>query len=364
MSSTPEATVPDVDRQQTGALDEALDRLQHTGPEWHGRLSNHGPMVVEAMVRNGHSDEVSGWVDWYAAKLDALPHASERIRPEQWREALGDPTRIGDWLEFFEIEMKQQPWEDVLIHWWPRLLPGLAASATHSVIRLGHAVQANRTHPASETATREIGQSLAYWAARWLPVPASAKQTGNLDPSSALESLPHMGERDFGFADCLAELATDVRWPSASATLRSIDDPVTAQQQLFDLVTAATLRYQTHGHGDEIMLVHAATAPNAVARILPSLPHRMWAASVRTAWAASAAITLIYNPEDSRVDTTDSAPGKGSRSAEDTFAQAVEHGDEHVIKFTDAALDVFTRTSNPSALAAAQHAITIIERDS
>ena len=39
-----------------GTLDEAYERLHVTGPEFEGYLSNHGPMVVEAMVRGGHGD--------------------------------------------------------------------------------------------------------------------------------------------------------------------------------------------------------------------------------------------------------------------------------------------------------------------
>ncbi|MEO8330059.1 MAG: questin oxidase family protein, partial [Candidatus Nanopelagicales bacterium] len=120
-----------------GALDEALDRLQRTGPEWHGRLSNHGPMVVEAMVRHGHSGQVPAWVDWYAPRLEDLPRTSGRIQPNEWQQALGDERRIGDWLEFFVHELEEGSWDEVLVTWWPRLLPGLAASATHSVIRLG-----------------------------------------------------------------------------------------------------------------------------------------------------------------------------------------------------------------------------------
>jgi hypothetical protein len=46
----------------------------------------------------------------------------------------------------------------------------------------------------------------------------------------------------------------------------------------------------------------------------------------------------------------------------DTLAQAVEHGDEHVIKFADTAADVYTRTGNTGALAAAVRATRLIDR--
>lgn len=42
----------------TGTLDEALERLHASGPERNGWLSNHGPMAVEALVRNGQAPTV------------------------------------------------------------------------------------------------------------------------------------------------------------------------------------------------------------------------------------------------------------------------------------------------------------------
>ena len=55
-------------------------------------------------------------------------------------------------------------------------------------------------------------------------------------------------------------------------------------------------------------------------------------------------------------------PPAGPQPAEGTFARAVEHGDEHVIKFADTAADVYARTGNPDALAAAIRAADLIER--
>ncbi|MER6590961.1 questin oxidase family protein, partial [Micromonospora purpureochromogenes] len=125
-----------------GILDEAYRRLHRTGPEFEGWLSNHGPMAVEALVRHGHDRSVHRWLDDYLRRLDELPRGQHRI--EDWREALGDPKRAGDWLAHFDRELRERPWREVLGTWWPRLLPGIAAGATHGVIRVGHAVRALR----------------------------------------------------------------------------------------------------------------------------------------------------------------------------------------------------------------------------
>ena len=55
-------------------------------------------------------------------------------------------------------------------------------------------------------------------------------------------------------------------------------------------------------------------------------------------------------------------PPAGPQAAEETFARAVEHGDEHVIKFADTAADVYTRTGSTDALAAAIRAARLIDR--
>src|ERR1022692_318803 len=116
-----------------GTLDEAYERLHATGPEFDGWLSNHGPMAAEALVRHGHSDVVESWLDDYMRRLEQFPRGVSPIGTD-WRAALGDPRRVADWTDFFRAELRERPWRQVLNTWWPRLLPGVVAAATHGVI--------------------------------------------------------------------------------------------------------------------------------------------------------------------------------------------------------------------------------------
>jgi hypothetical protein len=43
------------------------------------------------------------------------------------------------------------------------------------------------------------------------------------------------------------------------------------------------------------------------------------------------------------------------------MARAAEHGDEHVIKLTDTALDAYARTADPALLTAAIHCAELID---
>ena len=330
-------------------LDDAYDRLRSTGPEFDGWLSNHGPMAAEALARHGHGGEISAWLDGYSRRLESAPGPSRRI--EDWRTALGDPHRLGDWVAWFEEQLREHPWTDVLQTWWPRLIPGIAAGATHGVIRVGHAVRVLREEGETPARVAELAQGLGYWAARWQPVPGAAGPRGRLGAETAVAEVPSIPRQEGGIGSRLAQLEHLKGWGEAQ---QAIAVPVDEEEFLRDVVTAAVRRYATHANGNPVMLVHAATAPNAVLRALPSLPRDQRSASASAAWSASAALHAAYAPGSGRPVPT--APA----SAADAFERAVHHGDEHVIKLADTALDAFSWTGDDLALAAIATATNLV----
>lgn len=360
----------------TGTLDEAYQRLHVTGPEFDGWLSNHGPMAAEAMVRRGHADGVHRWLDGYMQRLEEFPRGSGPIGSD-WQDALGDPRRIADWTAYFRREATEQPWRQALETWWPRLLPGVVAAATHGVIRVGHAVRALTEDGEDADHLTELAHGLAYWAARWQPVPGApateppritagtaAGEPAAAGPAAAdaLSAVPRIADQSGGVRDRLARLAELPGWP---ATLAGPQIPASAEagrSWLAGLVDATAVRYLGYGHGNGVMLVHSATAPNAVLRTLPVLDRQLWAPSVAASWAAAAALTAIYAPAARATQAELPDPPSRPQAAEETFARAVEHGDEHVIKFADTAADVYARTGHRDALAAAIRATQLIDR--
>ena len=329
----------------TGTLDEALQRLHSSGPERLGRLTNHAPMAVEALAARGQARGVHRWLDVYASRLEEFPSRVEPITTAGRRHALGDPRRAADWIDHFVREVAERPWRDVLALWWPRLLPGMYGGSTHPVIRVGHAVRTLLNGEPTEPRLTELAHGLGYWAARHRPVVVRRSPLPqDAAPAAALDAVTPIAERDGGFPARLERVTELPLWADA------VTDPEDVRQRLTELVRAATHRYATHGHGDETMLVHAATAPNAVLRALPALPHDLWAPSLQAAWTASAAVTAMYAP-DAPVAYTP----PGSLTPEDVIEQALAHGDEHVVKLTDTALDF----ADEPALAAALRAIEL-----
>lgn len=329
----------------SGTLEEALVRLHGTGPERNGWLSNHAPMVVEALAAHGRSGAVHRWLDLYRDRLEDFPDPVEPVTDDNWPAALGDPRRAADWIGYFSGTLAEHPWKSVLAVWWPRLLPGISAGATHPVIRVGHAV---RSLAAGENQPRltELAHGLGYWAARHQPFPDITPLPGLPTAADSLDAVPPIAPGHPGFRARLAAVRHLPAWAD------DVTDPDTARERLTELVRASTHRYATHGHGEETMLVHAATAPNAVLRTLDSLPRELWVPSLHAAWAASAAVTAMYAPEEPVRYTP---PAR--LTAEEVLEEALAHGDEHVIKFTDTALDV----GDEAALAAALRAVEISE---
>lgn len=333
----------------TGVLDEALERLHSTGPERLGRLTNHAPMAVEALAARGQGRAVHQWLDAYGAKLEEFPTGIAPVTGENWPEALGDPRRAADWIGHFGREFAERPWQDVLAEWWPRLLPGMYGGSTHPVIRVGHAVRTllaggdSRTTPGPRLT--ELAHGLGYWAARHRPVTGVAPLPGAAGgtASAALDAVPRIAGQEGSFPDRLGRVTRLPVWAA------SVTGPDAAYERLTELVRAATHRYATHGHGEETMLVHAATAPNAVLRTLPALPRDLWVPSLHAAWTASAAVTAMYAPAEAVAP----APS-GSPTPEEVFERALAHGDEHVIKLTDTALDFPDELSLAAALRAVE----------
>jgi Questin oxidase-like len=343
-------------------LDEAYERMHRYGPEFGGDeegnhgMTNHGPMAVEVMLHRGLDVDVTRWVDRYVGRLVELPEPSRPIE-EDWTRALGDHLRLPDWRVFFAAQLAEHSWPDVLGTWWPRLLPGIAAGSTHGVIRVGHAVRALRAGSAAP-ARDELAHGLAFWAARYLPLP-SARPHGTLPAAVALDRVVRLADQTGFIAHRAARLATTAGWTDSVAAMRPVE-ATQAPAALAELMAAAVRGYLCHGPAAPVLLVHTATAPNAVRHVLPSLPGSVWAESVRHVWTAVAAIQAMYAPARGTPRRT-SAP-HGADAAADALHRAVGHGDEHVIKFTDTAVDAFDSCGDPGLLTAARLARELIPR--
>jgi hypothetical protein len=344
-------------------IDEAYERLHRYGPEYGGDdegnhgLTNHGPMAAEVVVRRGLDVDLDLWLDRYVRRLAELPVSREPIGSD-WRTALGDARRLPDWTAHFADALRADPWTEVLALWWPRLLPGIIAGSTHGVIRVGHAV---RTLTASATpsaaALDELASGLGFWAARHRTVRGVTAPAGGLAPEGALPAVARLAARSGRIADRLTRLEQTSSWPTSLRALRPAATQTEIVERLDEVIVAAVHQYARHGYAAPVLLVHTATAPNAVRHVLPVLPAEQWQPSLTAAWAAAAAVTAMY----ASPDAAPAAP-LSDLDATEALHRAAAHGDEHVIKFADTAVDAYTHSGDPDLLAATIRAAELIAR--
>ena len=342
MRATPEERATPGD----DVLDESLSRLAATGPEFGGGLSNHGPMAAEALVRLGRAGDVEPWLDGYVKRLDEAPRPAGRIT--DWREALGHLNRVAEWELYFRDQLADASWQDVLARWWPRLLPGLAAAATHGVIRTSHAA---RSLAAAETTEREaeLARGLAYWAASYLALPGDSRTRGELDLAAAVNGLPVASREPAPglITEVLkAALADDARFPAAVGALRPPSDAGTG---LRDLATTFSRIFLVYGRQRPVALLHAVTAPVAARSVLPLLPAELARPTHDALWQVAAALYIVYAggvvPEP--------GPAVSPPDPDALADRAVATGDAHAIKLTEACLRLYAESPDPVLLHAA-----------
>ena len=251
--------------------------------------------------------------------------------------------------------------------------PSVAIHASARGILLPLCSQRRRKTGSASAAAR-AAHGLAYWAARWAPVTvprdfwdpvteADRAADGRYAVQTVLAAVPRFArpQGGLGFDEWVGRMDQLPRWTKVVYGIRIPDDPQHVRPWLAQVVDAAVVRYLWYGHGEGIMLVHSATAPNAVWRVLPALGQRWWRPSALAAWIATATLTAIYGPERSADPSVLPPFPTSQHAAEDAFARAVAHGDEPVIKLADTAVDVYARTRDSQALAAIDRAATLIK---
>jgi Questin oxidase-like len=343
------------------AMGEAYERLEGLGYE-RGEMdfANHGPMAAEALSALGFGDRVASWVEDYkrgVAHHDP-PEPRFRLDPSDehsWREALGRFERAGDWEELFARELADRPWRDVLSTWWPRLLPGLMAALTHGLIRTAHAVRcmAATNHP-EKLALQELSRGLAYWAARYRPLPGRVEVTGEQTVAGAVAALTRIGRE--AAPPGASRLAGLHERPGYGAALTGLC-PLDAGRRLSEMTTTFAGVNMSHPDAPPVPLIHGVTAPAAMRIALAHLPEDQHAISIAAMWHVHVALLLMFtNDTGTEAQSLADASHTTLPSWQELFERAIVHGDEHVIKFTEACYRENAIQPDPRFAAAVQAA--------
>lgn len=335
---------------QSEAMDEALKMLRGLAPN-----GNHGPMAAEALISLERAESVGPWVADYKRRFTGTPPPRKAaISPENWREALGDRNRNSDWVDFFERELKENPWQDVLRKWSVNLAPGLAAAALHGVIRTGHAAR-SLAQKDNSLRRAELAEGLGYWASWYQELPGrsetAAKQFAISDALKLVPHLPPEKRRSGSVTNALSSLEDLPEFAVTAGLLEISGDSATF---ISGLTAAFAKTYLLNiSSNNAIGLVHAVTGATALRSLMPYVDAAAHQNLLRYAWQAGAAVYSVYGIETPNAHTERPLPDK-----EALIGRAVKNGDEHAIKFTESCLGEFAINRDPVYLFAADDAIS------
>ena len=340
-------------------MEPALAVLAGYGPDLRNGMTSHAPMAVEALAAMGRADAVLPWLERYAEGMLPRPVEREHIGRDDWRSALGQDDRVADWSAFFATELAEAPWRDVLARWAALLAPGICASATHGVIRTGHAV---RSLEDAETPARvrELGDGLGYWAAAYQVLPTATN--GNVIAAPAHEAIARVpivppARRTFSGTIVSSLVGLD-DFPDFAPVIRTLDVEQEPGRVVSDMTETFARVYLANARDvlTTIVFIHGVTSVAALRSILPYVPESAAQDLLRYAWQSACALYAAFGN-----DTPAMGDVEAPVTARDSLIDmAAAHGDEHVIKFTEACLREDRIRPSPAFAAAAHHAAGIL----
>ncbi|MBI3250085.1 MAG: DUF4243 domain-containing protein [Deltaproteobacteria bacterium] len=341
-------------------IDEALELLSAYGPDLRNGLTNHAPMAVEALCALGRSDAVLPWIEKYRAGMLPRPAAQSRIEDRNWRAALAHPERTTDWSEFFRELLREQPWREVLQQWMSRLASGLCGSATHGVIRVGHAVR-SLTQGESSERMRELADALGYLAANYQELPTILETTdAGWNPSEAIGRValvpPELRRFSGTITSALEGLDAFPEFASVIGLLRVDGDD--ASRLVSQLTETFARVYLANAYNvlTAIVFIHGVTSAAALRSLLPYLDAETARQALRFGWQAGCGLYAAFGSR-TELAAGDDLPRE---TLETLVDMAVAHGDEHVIKFTEACVHEYALNPAPVYLAAARRTFELM----
>ncbi len=343
------------DAERYAPLDAALDALRDCAPDLSNGLSNHGPMAAEALCALGYSARVADWVSRY--RRDGLPWPKASIALDAPDPAArGDASRATDWRQFFRRQLESAAWVDGLREAIAWLAPAASADATHGLIRVGHAARSLAIE-ATTARRHELADALAAWASGYSVLGGEPDMTvEGLSAAEAIVKVPLLPEPQRRFEGSITSGLAPL---SAHAPFAPVLDLLRTDQATPDVAEVFARVYLANATDvlTTIVFIHGVTSITTIGHLLPCLSARETGRLLRFGWQASAALYAAFG----RLPPVDSAAAPSTSMAR-LAKHAADHGDEHVIKFTEACLWNHARRPSSAFLAAAEHAQQMLPR--
>jgi Questin oxidase-like len=299
-------------------LHQLLDHNLHFAAEYGGMLSNHLPMALQALNALGASDErLTAYAERYALRFEGLPKAPAAAPLADWEGALGRIDAFDALHASFLAVLQQQGTDRALRQVLPRLWLGVVAAAFHGVIRTAHAVQAGHQG--------EIAAGLAYWAARWQPLPAATAVRGLMQFARWSERVEAAALQTRANGSLIS---TRIGHLMHSPVFAQLADSLAIEPTL--LPQAADWAASLYARSGNFTVLHMVTGARAVRVLWPWVEDGATVAPLLVRALTAAALASNLQLLD---DEPELLPWDGLRAA------AVLDEDEHVIKLVHACIE-------------------------
>lgn len=344
-------------------LDRALTLLDGHGPQLQNGFTNHASMVAEALCALGEGDRAEEWVASRLSENQPRPRPSKPIRPVAWESALGDEARFADWAVLFNEEIARLGWKQALDFWASRLAPGFAASASHGPIRVGHAARALGV---GETAPRlsELADGLALWASNYQELPT--KRGAGRIYSTAAEALRHVPRvplerrRNGGaITTALKQLIFAEGFDSTISALDNSVDPTVAGRDAARAFAHVFLA-QADCALTAIVFTHGVTGIIAALNIAEHIGEAAARDVLAYGWQAGSGIYAAYARTPAPGQASGASFAAEPEDPADIARQAVVHGDDHMIKLSQACVELYGKTGDPVFASVPGHARALV----
>ena len=107
-----------------------------------------------------------------------------------------------------------------------------------------------------------------------------------------------------------------------------------------------------------IAFIHAVTSPAALGNIAGQISERTARAALRYGWQSGCALYACFGGETAMAENVD----RREEDEDELVDRAIGHGDEHVIKFTEACLRRNALAPSAAYFAAVEHALGMIPK--
>lgn len=342
------ATPVDADPRRA-VLHALLDDSLALSPEYAEGMANHLPMALAALDGLGASEaQMRAFFASYGRRLrrDPTPIAVDPTPSTDWRALRGRIDAFGALRAFFAASLGARGRDAVLRDTLPALVDGTAGAAFHGPIRVAHAVES--AHDG------ELAAALAYWTARWIPLPEPARASHRFaDATAWLDALDARArETDPAWRPAAPLISERMQQAARTAAWLELADGLDAgagdiDALLHDLARAAAARYAATGN---FTVLHMATASRAAWVLAPWLPSNVaaWAPLLHAVAAASLASRAVPARRDVAATPL---------SWPDVRRLACASDDDHVIKLVHAMAMQDERAPDAVWLSAARMAV-------